>query len=67
MRIEPDGVYTLQEVAEYLKVNLRTLQREATAGKVPAFRVGRQWRFYGRDLLALTGPAKEKPQDPCEN
>jgi excisionase family DNA binding protein len=64
MKIEPDGVYTLQEAAEYLRVNLRTLQREAVTGKILAFRVGRQWRFYGRDLLALT--AKRDPQGTCE-
>lgn len=51
--MERDAVYTLQEAAAFLKVNERTLQRLAVKGKVPAFRVGRQWRFYGRDLLEL--------------
>lgn len=59
MGIDPNGVYTLQEAAELLKVNPRTLHREARKGKVRAFRVGRQWRFYGRDLLALTNAATE--------
>ena len=35
---------------EYLQVNLRTVYRLIKAGKIPAVRVGRQWRFRKRDI-----------------
>ena len=36
---------TTEEVLEYLQINLRTVYRLIKAGKIPAVRVGRQWRF----------------------
>src|SRR5436189_4756012 len=41
---------TTEEVLEYLQVNLRTVYRRIKAGKIPAVRVGRQWRFRKRDI-----------------
>lgn len=46
---------TAEEVLEYLQVNLRTVYRLARAGKIPAVRVGRQWRFKRRDIDAWLG------------
>jgi excisionase family DNA binding protein len=43
---------TTDEVLEYLQVNLRTVYRLIKAGKIPAVRVGRQWRFRKRDIDA---------------
>src|SRR3569832_27793 len=43
---------TTEEVLEYLQVNLRTVYRLIKAGKIPAVRVGRQWRFRKRDIAA---------------
>src|SRR6266540_1917126 len=43
---------TTDEVLEYLHVNLRTVYRLIKAGKIPAVRVGRQWRFRKRDIDA---------------
>ncbi len=43
---------TTEEVLEYLRVNLRTVYRLIKAGKIPAVRVGRQWRFRKRDIDA---------------
>src|SRR5436189_5256928 len=43
---------TTEEVLEYLHVNLRTVYRLIKAGKIPAVRVGRQWRFRKRDIDA---------------
>jgi excisionase family DNA binding protein len=47
-----DPFLTTEEVLEYLQVNLRTIYRLIKAGKIPAVRVGRQWRFRKRDLDA---------------
>jgi excisionase family DNA binding protein len=43
---------TTEEVLEYLQVNLRTVYRLIKAGRIPAVRVGRQWRFRKADLDA---------------
>ena len=47
-----DGFLTTEEVLEYLQVNLRTVYRLIKAGKIPAVRVGRQWRFRMQDIDA---------------
>jgi excisionase family DNA binding protein len=43
---------TTTEVLEYLHVNLRTVYRLLKAGRLPAVRVGRQWRFRKADVDA---------------
>jgi len=43
---------TTEEVLSYLQVNLRTVYRLIKAGKIPAVRVGRQWRFRKSDIDA---------------
>jgi excisionase family DNA binding protein len=45
-----DTFLTTEEVLAYLQVNLRTVYRLIKAGKIPAVRVGRQWRFRKRDI-----------------
>lgn len=66
-----DHFLTTEEVLDYLQVNLRTVYRLIKAGKIPAVRVGRQWRFRKRDIDAWldssrqTGRAgdKDRPGD----
>ena len=40
-----NGILTIKEVAEYLKVTERTIYRLAAAKRIPAFKVGGTWRF----------------------
>lgn len=47
-----DHFLTTEEVLEYLQINLRTIYRLIKAGKIPAVRVGRQWRFRKQDIDA---------------
>ena len=47
-----DHFLTTEEVLDYLQVNLRTIYRLIKAGKIPAVRVGRQWRFRKHDIDA---------------
>jgi excisionase family DNA binding protein len=59
---------TTEEVLEYLQVNLRTVYRLIKAGKIPAVRVGRQWRFRKRDIdawLDSQRPRTELPATPA--
>ena len=61
--IEPNELYTLEEAAAFLKVTYGTVLRWAKQGALPAFKIGRRWRVYGRDLLALNklgGPEEEE-------
>ncbi len=41
----PNDILTLQEVAEYLKVDQRTVHRMLKSKQLPAFKVRNQWRF----------------------
>ena len=43
-------IMTIREVAEYLKVNERTIYRLLAAQKLPAFKVGGAWRFRRTDI-----------------
>lgn len=53
MNLPDDEVFlTTEEVLAYLQVNLRTVYRLIKAHKIPAVRVGRQWRFRKRDIDA---------------
>jgi excisionase family DNA binding protein len=52
---------TTEEVLEYLQVNLRTVYRLIKAGKIPAVRVGRQWRFRKRDIDAWLDTQRPRP------
>ena len=42
--------YTLVEVAEILKVTRRTIYNYIKQGKMPATKVGHQWRVTGQAL-----------------
>jgi len=45
-----DQIMTVKEVADYLKVNERTVYRMAAASKIPAFKVGGSWRFKQTEI-----------------
>jgi len=45
-----DDIYTLDEVARYLKIGKRTVYRLASDQKIPAFKVGGAWRFSIKDI-----------------
>ena len=47
-----DEFLTTEQVLAYLRLNLKTVYRLINAGKLPAIRVGHQWRFRKRDLDA---------------
>ncbi|HIF3810393.1 excisionase family DNA-binding protein [Enterococcus faecium] len=38
-------VWDTKQAAEYLKTTTRTLTKDAESGKIPAAKVGREWRF----------------------
>jgi two-component system, cell cycle sensor histidine kinase and response regulator CckA len=64
LNLPTDEVFlTTEEVLEYLQVNLRTVYRLIKAGKIPAVRVGRQWRFRKRDIDAWLDSQRSRSAD----
>ena len=64
LHLPSDEVFlTTEEVLEYLQVNLRTVYRLIKAGKIPAVRVGRQWRFRKRDIDAWLDSQRARGTD----
>ena len=64
LNLPTDEVFlTTEEVLAYLQVNLRTVYRLIKAGKIPAVRVGRQWRFRKRDIDAWLDSQRSRGAD----
>ncbi len=59
MDIEPNRVYTFDEILEVLKLSPVTLRKLVRNGDIPASKLGKQYRFLGADLLK----ALEKTQN----
>jgi excisionase family DNA binding protein len=60
-----DQLLTTEQLLAYLHLNLKTVYRLIKAGKLPAVRVGRQWRFKKREIDAWLrrsdSPAQSHP------
>lgn len=50
--IVPEKLYTSEEVAELLRISLRTVQRLLQAGSLKSFKIHGQYRIKGLDLLS---------------
>ncbi len=55
-------VLTVQEVANYLRIDIRTVYRLVKNGDLPCRKIGRQWRFNRDDIKGLVsrGPSRKK-------
>lgn len=45
-----DEIFSIKELSKYLKIDTATAYRLTSSGKIPAFKVGRQWRFKKDDI-----------------
>jgi excisionase family DNA binding protein len=43
-------ILTTKEVAEYLHIHPLTVHKYAREGKIPAFKIGTDWRFHKKYL-----------------
>jgi len=43
-------ILTAKEVAQYLSIHPLTVHKYARAGKIPAFKIGTDWRFHKKYL-----------------
>ncbi len=44
------GIMTVHNVATYLRLSEAKIYRMARTGSLPAFRIGRTWRFHKRTI-----------------
>ena len=51
-------ILTLKELAEYLKLNERSIQRMLKTGQIEGKKIGGQWRFSGSQIDRLFFPEK---------
>jgi excisionase family DNA binding protein len=56
-RARAGRLLTVAEVADLLRINKSTVYRMAKQGRLPATRVGRQWRFRESVLEGLLEPS----------
>ena len=59
--ILPNAVYTLAEACQLLKIGEATARRWLKQGRLPHRRLGRGYRFLGRDLLEALGIPSNQP------
>ena len=48
----PEYLLTVDEIADYLQVGRYTIYRLLAQKKIPAFKVGNQWRFQRKMIEA---------------
>lgn len=56
-------IYTLDEVSELLKVTKRTLYKYLSEGKLPASKVGREWRVTEEQIKEFMENMTPKKKD----
>ena len=50
-----ETVFTLNEVAQFLKISPRAVRRLATKGEIPGRKIGNQWRFSLKAVQSWLG------------
>ena len=55
-------IMTTRELAKYLKLHEITIYKYAGEGNIPAFRVGRVWRFDKEVIDKWISEGQKKPQ-----
>lgn len=48
--VDTKEIMTAKEVAQYLSIHTLTVHKYARAGKIPAFKIGTDWRFHKKYL-----------------
>lgn len=57
-------IMTIRDVADYLRLSEATIYQMARAGRIPALRMGRTWRFKKENIDDWIENATEKSKDP---
>jgi excisionase family DNA binding protein len=56
--VQADRLYSLREVSTILQIPTNEVASLLRAGKLAGFRVGMEWRCWGRDLLKLAAESR---------
>lgn len=56
-------IMTIDEVAEYLKLKLKTAYHLTAKGDIPAFKVGGSWRFRRSEIEKFTNAQGSKKRN----
>jgi excisionase family DNA binding protein len=63
MQLVEEDYYTLQDIADRLKVSYRTVYRWVRAGKLPAYKFGQDWRVKESDLREFVEAHRAAPDE----
>lgn len=66
-RTPANEVLTASEVADWLELNLETVQRAAKSGRLPARRIGKEWRFLRAAVADAKGIQLRRSGTPDED
>lgn len=58
---------TAEQAARILSIHPITIRRMAAAGRIPAFKIGRAWRFIEVDLLAAARAQYQRAEAVSDN
>jgi len=58
-----DNVLSVRDVAIFLKINEQTVYRLARCGKIPARKIGKQWRFSRSEIEAMVRGMREPERE----
>jgi excisionase family DNA binding protein len=66
-RIAQSPVMTDDEVAEFLRVSKEVVQQEISSGKLPALRIGSEWRIVRKDFEQFLRTQTTQPKAKSQN
>ena len=55
-------ILNIKEVADYLGIHASTVYRYAQQGKIPAFKIGSDWRFTKKHIDGWIDEKMQKPE-----
>lgn len=51
--LDTEPLWTVEEVAKYLRLKQETVRMMARKNQLPALKVGKAWRFKGNDIKSV--------------
>lgn len=60
-----EPILTSQQVGEILGMNYKVVERMARRGEIPAFKLGKFWRYRESDIEAWINSRVQSASQPC--
>ena len=61
--VETDEIIDMNQAVKLLETTRSTFYRWLRSGKIKGMKIGRQWRFYREDILAILSSQRESKPD----